>query len=824
MLAAVVGLAAGSPPAPAAPPQRDLTRYVNPFSGTDAGAPDFGTGGGAANTYPGATMPFGMLNWSPDTTPSLINSPGGYSYPDTKLRGFSLTHLSGAGCPVYQDVPFLPTADAITRSPVVAGTTEWQPELVPSFSHEAERARPGQYRVRLDPGTPQAIRSELTVTRRSGIGRFRFPAAGEATMLVNPGGSGFANTAAEVGIDPARREVTGSADGGQFCLNRNGYRVYFAARFDRPFAAFGTWHRHQLQPGSTSSRDVSPVALNYEPNPIGPDSLPGNPSSTAQAGAYLTFDARRRRTVRVKVAISYVSAEAARRNLDREIAGWDFGAVRAAARRAWNRMLRRAEVAGGSRSRRRMYYTALYHALLSPRTFSDADGGYMGMDGRVHREPGRTKYADFSGWDVYRTQMPLLAMLAPRRTSDMLQSLVAVAGQSGCLPKWPVANGQTNVMVGDPADLIISGADAFGATGYDRRAALAAMLRGADAPCQSTVAGPYVQRQGLAEYLQLGYVPEESNSPLGNVTTVLNPAGVWGSAATTLEYTAADFAIAKLAERMGDEATAERFLARAANWRKLFNPATGYIQQRSASGAFSPGYDPASDVGFVEGSGGQYTWAVPYDVAGLVAAMGGRATAAARLDAFFAQLNAGPRSDHAYLGNEPTLGTPWLYAWLGRPHKTQRIVREALLGLYDPSPKGYPGNDDLGTMSAWYVLSALGLYPAVPGTDVLTLNAPLFARARLRLAGRDLVITAPGASDATAYVHRVALRGACSPRPWLPWRDLRRGGRLAYEVAAAPRARWGRAPRAAPPSLSARSAARPARMRTCVRSGHHPPR
>jgi predicted alpha-1,2-mannosidase len=504
--------------------------------------------------------------------------------------------------------------------------------------------------------------------------------------------------------------------------------------------------------------------------------------------------------VRVKVAVSYISADAARRNLDAEAPGWDLDTTRAAATAEWNDLLGRARVAGGSERRTRTYYTALYHALLSPRTFSDADGRYRGMDGRVHRlPPGRTKYTDVSGWDIYRTQIPLLAMLLPERTGDMLQSLVEDAGQSGCLPKWSVADGQTNVMVGDPADLIISGADALGVRGYDRRAALAAMVRGATEPCTSQ--GTYVERQGLAEYLRLGYIPQESNSPLGNATTVFNPAGVWGSGATTLEYAAADFAIAKQAERLGDAGLARTFLRRAGNWRNLFNPETGYVQQRSATGAFLPGYDPASDDGFVEGSGGQYTWMVPHDVAGLAAAMGGRERTIERLDTFFSELNAGPHADRAYLGNEPTLGTPWLYAWLGRPDRTQRVVRDALLGLYDATPKGSPGNDDLGTMSAWYVLSALGLYPAMPGTDVLMVGAPLFPRARVRLGSRRLDIHAPGATDATAHVRRVALRGRDVRRAWVRWPDVRRGGRLAVTVGTAADRTWGARPQDAPPSF-----------------------
>jgi predicted alpha-1,2-mannosidase len=796
-------LLAGS--ASAATPARAPATYVNPFSGTDAGAPDFGTGGGAANTFPGATLPFGMLAWSPDSVPSVVNSPGGYSYSDTRLRGFSLTHLSGAGCPVYQDVPFLPVAAAPTRSPVVAGSGDWQADLVPAFSHDHERASPGYYRVTLDPETPKAIDAQLTATTRTGLGRFAFPRTPAATMLVNPGGSGFADTRADVRIDPGRREISGSADGGQFCVNRNAYRVYFAARFDRAFASYGTWQKQLLRPGSASATDSSPVALTYKPLPGGPDSLPGNPSSTAQAGAYLTFDARQNRIVRVKVAISYVSADAARRNLDAESRGWKLGATRAAATAAWNRQLGRARVSGGTSPRLRMYYTALYHALLSPRTFSDADGAYRGMDGQVHVQRDRTQYADLSGWDIYRTQIPLLAMIDPGRTADILQSLVNDARESGCLPKWPVAAAQTNVMVGDPADLIIAGADALGIRRYDRAGAMAAMLRGADAVCQDIGPDPYVERQGLTEYLRLGYVPQESNGPLGNATTVFDPAGVWGSAATTLEYTAADFAIARQATRLHDTVTAQRFMRRAGNWRRLFNPATGYVQQRSATGAFSPGYDPAAGDGFVEGSGGQYTWAVPHDVAGLIAAMGGRAAAIARLDAFFGKLNAGPAADHAYLGNEPTLGTPWIYAWLGQPYKTQRIVRDALLSLYAATPKGYPGNDDLGTMSAWYVLAALGLYPVTPGTDVVALGTPLFPRARLRLARGVLDIRAPAATDATAYVRRIALRGSRLSRPWAHWSALARGGALDYRVGARPRPAWGASPADAPPSFSSPS-------------------
>jgi predicted alpha-1,2-mannosidase len=283
---------------------------------------------------------------------------------------------------------------------------------------------------------------------------------------------------------------------------------------------------------------------------------------------------------------------------------------------------------------------------------------------------------------------------------------------------------------------------------------------------------------------------------------VFNPAGVWGSAATTLEYAAADFAIAQLAGRLGDTGSKATFAQRAGNWRNLFNPATGYVQQRSATGAFSSDYDPASGDGFVEGSGGQYTWAVAHDVAGLIAAMGGRDAAAKRLDGFFAKLNAGPNADHAFLGNEPTLGTPWLYAWVGQPYKTQRIVRDALRGLYSASPGGYPGNDDLGTMSAWYVFASLGLYPAIPGSDTLLVSSPSFRRARVRLADGVLDIRAPGASEGNAYVRQVALRGLPVRRPWLRWNDVARGATLRFRLASAPDTAWGALRSKAPPSLT----------------------
>jgi predicted alpha-1,2-mannosidase len=524
---------------------------------------------------------------------------------------------------------------------------------------------------------------------------------------------------------------------------------------------------------------------------------PGNPKVTARAGAYATFDTRGDRTVAVRVGISFVSVAGARDALRAESAGRGFGAIRAAARKSWDQALAKVRVSGGSARDVRTFYTALYHALLAPRTFNDVGGDYIGMDGAVHQARGRTQYADFSGWDVYRTEIPLLALIEPRRASDMVQSLVADAEQSGCLPRWPYANGQSMTMVGDSADPMIAAAAAFGADHFDHAAALAAMVRGASAACESPN-GEYVERQGLAGYLEHGYVPFDEDNNERNANSIYgSPIAVWGSAATTLEYAVDDFAIAQFAAReggvgrsavapggSGPAATYDQFIGRAANWRNLFDPASGLIEPRFASGAFPDPYDPLEGGGFVEGNAAQYTWMVPQDPAGLIHRMGGPTRAAARLDSFLRVLNAGAEgthTGHALLGDEPTLGTPWLYDWLRRPWKTQAAVRRGLR-LYSPTPAGYPGNDDLGTLSAWYVFGALGLYPAQPGTGTLALATPLFERAEVRLAhGKKLTILAPGSQP---YVAALKLDGRAHDRPWTIFCELSAGGTLAFKTSA----------------------------------------
>jgi predicted alpha-1,2-mannosidase len=788
----------------------DPASLVNPFVGT--------SGGG--NTFPGPVMPAGMIALGPETVasssyPTGSAQPSGYDYNRSQLRGFSLDRMSGAGCAEFGDVPLMPATQPVTASPVSDATSpNLDGSYFLSFSHRDEAASPGYYSVTAQPASAAGpIQTELTTAIRAAMARFTFPAGtSTSSVLLNAGGSAVGDQAASVRIDPARQLVTGSSTSGGFCASPDHYTVYFAARFDQPFQAYGTWKRRTLNPGSTEEGDIGanqPVA-GY---------LVGS-QPRAQAGAYVSFDTHAERTVSVKVGISFVSVAGAERNLDAEVGQLSFDQIRAAAQQAWNVALSVAQVTGSDPEVSR-FYTALYQALIEPNAFSDVDGRYPGMDGRIHVARDYTQYANLSGWDIYRTQIPLLTILRPTEAASIARSFLADAQQSGWLPKWSVANFQTAVMNGDSADPILADIYAFGARGFDAKRALAQMIHGATHSGRSEN-DCYVERQQLGWYTKLGYIPHEYDGGIvavgeANGTCELGAqagadggatALVYGEAAATLEYESDDFAISRLAAALGQPATCRTFLRRSGNWRTLWNAGDGYLEPRYATGAWVPDYNPNSNdsfsitSGFTEGDAAQYTWMVPFDYAHLASLMGGNAATQHRLDGFFTQLNSGTTGPYAYLGNEPSLETPWIYDWLGAPYETQQVVRRGLLTLYTNTPNGLPGNDDLGTMSAWYVLAAMGMYPESPGSDLLALGSPLFPQVTLQLPHGVLTILAPQAADDAPFVHSLTLDGRPYDQPWLRFSDLAQGGTLEFGLDSTPSPTWGSAPAAAPPSFA----------------------
>ncbi|MGW8266135.1 MAG: GH92 family glycosyl hydrolase [Longimicrobiales bacterium] len=773
----------------------DPATYVDPLIGTANGG----------NTVPGAVVPFGMVQWSPETTrgdPTRRPAPGGYQYDANRIRGFSLTHLSGTGCRgASGDIPFLPVLGEIESSPS-ADTQDRR--YVGSFSHPNETAEAGYYQVRFRDG----VNTELTATARTGSARFTFPSGEPAFVLIRTSDSEVGSGDAWVEVDEATRTVRGWVSSGNFCgyihpvVRHDYYTLYFVAEFDRPFTAIGSWEDEALTPGNRTAGGGTTY---------GPD---GYPVPGLGSGAYVGFDTDMDRVVGLRVGISYVSLENARLNLEAENpAGTPFDALRKEAREAWTDALSAIRIAGGTEEQRRIFYTALYHSLLHMNLFSDVNGEYWGFDGMAHtvRPPQRAQYANFSGWDVYRSQVQLVALLRPKVAADMAQSLLNQAEQNeGVWDRWTHNSGATHVMEGDASALAVAGIHAFGGRDFDVGGAYASLARAARVPtpldlsdegCPVMCPG---QRPSLDEWLALGYLSTASNA--------------WGGAGETLEDVSADFALAQLALRLGDTASHREFLARSGFWRNLFNPdATpegGYIQERNPDGSWTE-FDPSSSRGFAEGSSAQYTWMIPFDVKGLMDAMGGPENTSARLDDFFhnedgtwALTERGGLK--AEMDNEPSIGVPWLYHFTGQPAKTQEIIREVQKRLWSDRPHGIPGNDDLGAMSSWFVWSAMGMYPFYPGRGELLLGSPLFPHIRIhRHEGPTLTIRAAAASTDRPFVHALRVNGEASTRPWLPADFLERDGVLDFTLSSAPHPAWGTAPDDVPPSFGVEGPGRP---------------
>jgi predicted alpha-1,2-mannosidase len=699
-----------------------------------------------------------MALWSPDTT----SQSGGYRFEHNSINGFSLTHFSGRGISCWQDLPFMPVPGPVGVSP----GANWA-AYASTFSHASEaapdneRASPGFYSVKLDSG----VGVELTVTQRTGLARFTFPPSSNGTLLVNSGGSANGNWGDTWVRISGDNQIYGAVTSGN-CGGWFSYTVYYVASFDQPFISSGTWN------GSAVGPDVKESA--------GPHS-----------GAYLTFDTASNAVVRVKVGLSFVSFTNAYGNLTSESPGWDFDAIRDRARAAWNQRLKSIQVSGGTAvpdaawdDQKTVFYTALYHASIHPSTFSDADGEYLGFDGRVHHTE-RTQYHNIPAWDFYQSLVPLLAITAPDVASDLAQSLVNDAQQDpgGGMPRWVHANTDSCGMFGDGSTKVVATSYAFGARNFDARGALDASIRGATLPGATSSGCPV--REGLADYLGLGYVSTAT----------------WGSVSRTLEYANSDFSIAQLASALGDPASYRLFLKRAQNWRNLVNK--GYIVPRVPTGSFVSGVGPDGCIGdgFIEGSEGQYGFGVRFNALGLFNAIGSGNAAVARLDRHFQQLNAGPCSEFAFMGNEVSLKTPWMYAFAGAPWKTQEVVRRILLQLYSNSLGGMPGNDDGGVLSSWVVLASIGLYPQISAVGGFVVGSPIFPHVTIALPDNGSIeIDAPAASAEKVYVQNLRLNGQDFGSPWIPWNMISSGGTIEFVLGDSPNKAWGTQAAAAPPS------------------------
>jgi predicted alpha-1,2-mannosidase len=726
--------------------KEDFAALVNPFVGSRISAVhDYG------KTVPGAVRPFGLLYWSPDMTDDVF-----YLYDKPVTRGFSLTHISGPGCGLYGDVPIFPmTGGPMTGGPMTGGAEGPSSPRSKStvyralIDHNSEQAVPGYYQAALDSG----IEVRLAAQTHSGIGEFDFPANSSNPTLRIDLAQSLSKSVDLAEIQFQDRMMTGSVAAGGLCGHNVTYRVYFAIEAEQAPQSFGTFNEDGAAPGNRSA--------------MGP-----------RVGGYWSF-APSTRTVRIRVGISFVSVANAKENLRKEIPGWDLKKVRDDARAAWNDALGRVQVKGGREEDRKLFYTALYHSLLHPTIFSDVNGEYIGFDSKIHNDGGHPQYTNFSGWDIYRSEVQLLAMLFPREASDMAQSLVRDAEQGGGLPRWVAANDDANAMVGDPSSGILASIYAFGARDFDTKAALAAMLHGANDPEARTRA--IVERPYLDQYLRQGYIAETGDRGYGHTSIAL-------------EYENADFAISQFASALGDAADARTLLDRSTQWRKLFDPETRYIRPRRADGTFVSPFDPGSESSFVEGNSAQYTWMIPFDLKALIQAIGGPDAVNARLDRYFSHnFVVGTGGPYFFLGNEPCFGNPWIYNWSGEPWRAQEVIRKSLHDLFSAQPEGLPGNDDLGATSSWVVLAQLGIYPEIPGVGGVTLNSPTFPDVTLMVAHHRLHIAATGAPE-KLYVQKVTVDGSPVENWWIDWEQLSKASKIDFTLTALPDKRPGQAP------------------------------
>ena len=727
----------------------ELGRRVNPFIGT-GGIPWV-----CGHNFPGAMVPFGMVRLGPETVSMLTRkralNTSGYYYGDDQVLGFSHTRLNGTGATDGGNFLVMPAIEPVQPKAYRKGQTT-------SFSHSEELASPGYYAVNL-PKLGTLV--ELTATARVGIHRYTFSEGRTPHLLLDVMNAlgGRKSHEGKLRVLPLANELEGTARTfGTFSARYGGIKVYFVARFDQPFASFSTWQNDTVFPNQTTA----------EGDGIGVD---------------LSFEtAKQPRVITVKLAISYVSIENARANLETEAGAKTFEQIVGEAQQAWEDKLSLVKIQGGTEKQKTIFYTALYRVFQMPTVFNDANGDYFGFDRKVHSASDFQYYTDLSLWDTFRTVHPLYTLIAPREQRDMIVSLIKMLEQGGWLPRWPSGNGYSNSMLGTPADIVVADTYLKGIKNFDVEQAYQAMRRTALAPTPPGAA--FSGRQGVASYLQYGYCP----------------AGlVERSVSRTLEFAWADDAISKLAKSLGHEEDAKLFDQHSKFYRNLWNTNTQYFQPRDAQGNFVEPFKPLLLTymdregkltrDYVEGSALQWRWAAPFDTQGLISLFKSREFFVEELNRFFAKSDPAMATwspgSYYWHGNEPDLPAAYLFNEAGRPDLTQKWARWIMDNKYGDGYDGLDGNDDAGTLSAWYVFSALGFYP-IAGSDKYQLGTPMFERAEVKLKDKPLVIIAENVSTNHPYVHQVWLNDVPLDRTWIKHAEIEQGGVLRFSMSLEP--------------------------------------
>ncbi len=747
----------------------DAARYVNPFIGASTSTSAAGVYHGLGKTFPGATTPYGMVQVSPNTITGGDNSPG-YSYEHTTIEGFAFTQMSGVGW--FGDLGNLlvmPTTGPLQK---IAGKEDGTVKGYRSHYDKAtETARAGYYSVQL---TDYGIRVETSATPRCGILRFTFPEHEQSRIQID--------LARRVGGTAEREYIEVIDDhtiaGWMKCTPATGgwgngegqadYTVYFYGQLSEPIRDYGFWSA-DIPDDWVRKRDevVSPAYLQRvaeAPLTKGERSIEGK-----HIGFYADFPTCEGQQVIFKAGISFVDAEGARRNFEAEIAGKSFDRVADEARASWNRELGRIRIEGGTEDERTIFYTALYHTMIDPRIYTDADGRYMGADHKPHQTDGRfTKRTIFSGWDVFRSQMPLQTIINPRLVDDLLASLITMADESGrgYFERWELLNAYSGCMLGNPALSVLADAYAKGIRGYDVEKAY---------------------RYGVRTSQLFG------NDSLGYTPSKL-------CISHTLEYAYTDWCLAQLAERLGKTEDAAAFTRKGQAYRNIFDPEKGWFRPREADGRWAPWPENARTTewyGCIEADPYQQGWFVPHDVEGMVALMGGRDAVLADLKEFFEKtpedFHWNPYYNHA---NEPVHLVPFLFNRLGEPWQTQKWTRRICDKAYANRVEGIVGNEDAGQMSAWYVLAAAGLHPACPGDTRMEITSPLFDRIEFRLdpqyaPGGSFTVVAHDNAPGNVYIQQARLNGEELTASHIDFAQIAAGGTLELFMGPEPNTAWG---------------------------------